>query len=174
MIGRNHKVVPLRKSSKLLARKPWVRGVNDSDMRWLFAAYKLGMWRDMISSDLSAQAFEEKALEIMAAASCEWIIDAPGADGMRPVAIILGKNLGTGIEPFVDWFPWATNRNQMEATAVFLKEISKQFKIFVFAAADAVPFWTRFVRYGMVRRGCKVVDYFSRGEYAMLFYTTNP
>ena len=172
MIGRSHNVVPLRKSSKLLARKPWVRGVNDSDMRWLFAADRLGMWRDMISGDLSAQAFEEKALEIIAAAPSEGIIDAPGSDGMRPVAIILGQRLGTGIEPFVDWFPWATNRNQMEATAVFLKEISKQVKIFVFAAEDAIKFWSLFKRYGMVRQGCKVIDYFSRGEHAMLYYTT--
>lgn len=174
MMSRNHNVIVLRKSSKLLTRKPWIRNVNDSDMRWLFAAYQLGMWRDVLSGDLPAKGFADKIMEIIAAAPYEWIVEAPGTDGVRPVALILGKKLGTGIEPFVEWFPWATNRNQMEATAVFLKEVSKQFKIFVFAAEHALPFWTRFVRYGMVRRGCKVIDYFSRGEHAMLFYTTKP
>ena len=164
----------LRKSSTLLARKPRVRRGQDSDMRWLWAAYKSGIWREMMSGDLSAQGFEEKARELIDSALYDWILEAPGNDGLRPVGIILAQKLGTGIEPFVEWFPWATNRNQLEATAVFLKEISKQFKIFVFAAEDATRFWTLFKHYGMVRQGCKVVDYFSRGENAMFFYTTGP
>ena len=61
----------------------------------------------------------------------------------------------------------------MKATGVFLKESSEQVMIFVFAEEGATKFWNRFVQYGMVRRGCKVIDYFSRGEHAMLFYTVN-
>ena len=142
-------------------------------MRWLWAAYKLGMWRENLPGNLSQQAFEERAMEIIASTPYDWIVDAPGDDGLRPVGLFLGQNVGTGIEPFVEWFPWATNRNQMEATAVFLKEISKQFKIFIFAAEDAAKFWSHFKHRGMVRQGCKVIDYFSRGEHAMLFYTVN-
>ena len=132
------------------------------------------MWRESLSGNLSQEGFEERILEIISAAPYDWILEAQGDDGIHPVGIILGQKLGTGIEPFVQWFPWATNRNQMEATAVFLKEISKQFRIFVFAEEDATKFWNRFVQYGMVRRGCKVIDYFSRGEHAMFFYTTGP
>ena len=161
-----------RKISKLLARKPWIRRVNDSDMRWLWAAYRQGIWRDIMSGDLTAQAFEEKARELINSAPHNWIIDAPGTDGLHPVGIILGQNLGKGIEPFVTWFPWATNRNQLEAAAVFLRAISKQFSIFVFAAEDAIRFWTLLKHYGLVRQGCKVKDYFSPGEHAMFYYAT--
>ena len=164
----------------LLKRKPRVRLTGDSDMRWLWAAYQMGMWRDELSGHLSQDAFEERFLELAAEATYDWIVEAPGDDGLQPVGIVLGQRVVTGkdvqfevIEPFVEWFPWATNRNQLEATAVFLKEISKQVKIFVFAPEDAVSFWNRFVQSGLVRRGCKVIDYFSHGNHAMLFYTVN-
>ena len=168
------------KQRDFLKRKPRVRQTLDSDMRWLWAAYEMGMWREKLSGHLSQDGFEEKFLEIASMVSHDWIVEAQGNDGLQPVGLVLGQKVITSvendcevIEPFVEWFPWATNRNQLEATAVFLKEISKQFKIFVFAAEDAVPFWNRFVRYGLVKRGCKVVDYFSRGEHAMLFYTVS-
>ena len=143
----------------------------DSDMRWLWAAYQQGMWRDVMSGNLSPQGFEEKALEFIASSPYEWIVEAQGDDGARPVCIFLAQPVGVGIEPMVQWFPWATPRNKVEAIAVFLKEISKQMKIFIFACDEKVRFWERMVPYGLVRRGCKVVDYFARGENAMMFYT---
>ena len=149
-------------------------------MRWLWAAYKSGMWRDELSGHLSQDGFVEKFYELAGKAKYDWILEALGDDGLQPVGLILGHKVFTSddvdkeiIEPFVEWFPWATSRNQMEATAVFLKEISKQLKIFVFAEENATRFWNLFVRLGMVRRGCKVIDYFSRGEHAMLYYTVS-
>jgi len=164
----------------LLKRKPRVRQTLDSDMRWLWAAYEMGMWRDELSGHLSQAGFEEKFLEMAGDVAYDWILEAQGSDGLQPVGLVLGQRVMASaeadheiIEPFVQWFPWATNRNQLEATAVFLKEISKNVKIFVFAAEDAVLFWNRFVQSGLVKRGCKVIDYFSRGEHAMLFYTVH-
>ena len=145
----------------------------DSDWRWLWAAYGMGMWREMMSGNLNREGFEERMLEIMGAVPYDWILEAQSGDGLRPVGLILGKEVGNGVEPFVEWFPWATSRNQIEATAAYLKEVSKQLKIFVFAEESANRFWSHFVHYGLVRRGCKVIDYFSRGEHAMMFYTVS-
>ncbi len=149
-------------------------------MRWLWAAYDMGMWREQLSGGLSQNAFEEKFLELAGGVSYDWILEAQGSDGLRPVGLILAQRVVTGkdvdrvvIEPFVEWFPWATPRNQIEATAAFLKYISKDLKIFVFAPEEATKFWTLFKRYGLVKQGCKVIDYFSRGEHAMLFYTVS-
>src|SRR3990167_4201454 len=36
------------KQRDLLRRKPRVRQTLDSDMRWLWAAYQLGMWRELM------------------------------------------------------------------------------------------------------------------------------
>ncbi len=170
------------KQRDLLKRKPRVRLTGDSDGRWLWAAYQMGMWREKFSGNLSQDAFEEKFLELALTdgVSYAWMLDAQGKDGLQPVGLILGQQVLTGknvdreiIEPFVEWFPWATPRNQVEATAAFLKYISREIKIFVFAPEDAIRFWNLFVRFGMVRRGCKMIDYFSRGEHAMLYYTVN-
>jgi hypothetical protein len=140
-------------------------------MRWLWAAYQLGMWRDLMDSGLTQPAFADRALEVIAAASYDWMLEAKGEEGVRPVALILANKVGRGLEPYVEWFPWASARNKLECTAVFLKEIAKQHKIFVFAEEKSEGFWVKFIRYGMIRRGCKVLDYFSRGEHAMLYYT---
>src|SRR3990167_4406600 len=121
------------KQRDLLKRKPRVRQTLDSDMRWLWAAYQLGMWRELMDSGLTQPAFTDRALEVIAAASYDWMLEAKGEEGVRPVALILANKVGRGLEPYVEWFPWATARNKLEATAVFLKEIAKQHKIFVFA-----------------------------------------
>jgi hypothetical protein len=120
---------------------------------------------------LTQPAFSEKMTELIAMAEHDWILEALGESGVRPVGLILASNVGRGIEPYVQWFPWATPRNKLEATAVFLREVSKRLKIFVFAEESAQAFWTKFIHYGLIRRGCKVIDYFSRGEHAMLYYT---
>ena len=140
-------------------------------MRWMWAAYQSGMWRDVMAGNLSPQGFEERALEFIGDYADEWIVEAQGDDGLRPVCLFLAQPVGIGIEPAVQWFPWATRRNKLEAIAVFLKEISKQVKIFIFASDEKVEFWSSMVPYGLVRRGCKVVDYFARGKNAMMFYT---
>lgn len=131
----------------------------------------MGTWREIMDAELPQKAFAEKMLEMIASCPYDWILEAKGKEGIRPVGLVLGQNVGRGIEPFVEWFPWATKRNQIEAAAAFLKEISPRFKIFVFADEPEDKFWGRFVRRGMIRRGCKVVDYFSRGEHALMFYT---
>ena len=131
------------------------------------------MWRDVMAGNLTPQGFEEKALEFLASYSYDWIVEAQGPDGVRPVCIFLAQNVGNGIEPFVQWLPWATRRNRVEAISVFLKEISKQTKIFIFASDDKLKFWSRMVPYGLVRRGCKVIDYFAKGTHAMMFYTVS-
>lgn len=145
-------------------------------MRYLWAAYQLGAWRDLMDVNLSQDVFTDRMLEVIGSASYDWILEARGEEGNRPVGLILGTSLASGraIEPFVQWFPWATTRNQMEGTAAFLREVSRRFKVFVFAEEASSDFWARFIHYGLIRRGCKVIDHFARGEHAMMFYTVGP
>lgn len=143
-------------------------------MRWLWASYQMGAWADGINANLSQAAFAEKMIELIGMAAHDWMLEARNEGGMRPVGIILASNFGRGIEPFVQWFPWATPRNKIETTAMFLREVSSRFKIFVCAEESALKFWGAFTSYGLIRRGCKVLDYFSKGEHAMMFYTVGP
>lgn len=145
-------------------------------MRWLWAAYRMGLWRELMDVGLTQSAFSDRMTEIISTANYDWIMEARGEEGNRPVGLIMATSLANGraIEPFVEWFPWATTRNQVEATAVFLKVVSKRFKIFVFAHESAGPFWEKFIRHRMIRRGCKVIDHFARGEHATMYYTIGP
>lgn len=113
-------------------------------------------------------------MEVIASAPYDWVLEAKGSEGVRPVGLVLGFVAGRSVEPSIEWFPWATTRNQVEATAAFIKEISKIHKIMVFASEDVSKFWAKFTQYRMIRRGCKVIDYFGRGHHAMMFYTTGP
>lgn len=164
------------KRPNLLSRKPIVRQMTVSDMRWLWAAYKLGAFRELTDSGLSQDGFMELFAEILEEAEFDWMLESRGKEGPRPVGFILGTPMaaGRGIEPFVFWFPWATTRNQLEAAAAFLKVVSRYVKIFVFAEESSAKFWNKLIHRGLIRRGCKVIDYFSRGEHAMLYYTNGP
>lgn len=159
-----------------MVRKPRVRRVVDSDMRWLWAAYRKGMWPELFHKGLTQNAFVEKMTEVIGSVQYEWIIDAKGVDGTRPVGLILADSRAAGraIEPHVDWFPWATSRNCMEGSAAFLKHIGKRHKIFIYSDEPSIPFWERMIRYGILRRGCKIVDYFAMGEHTVFFYTAGP
>lgn len=143
-------------------------------MAWFWAAYQKGAWRELIDTGLPQSLFRERILEILATAPYDWVLEAKGDEGIRPVGVVLGFIVGRAVEPGIVWFPWATTRNQIEAAAAFLRDVSKVHKIMVFAKEPAMKFWDKFTQRRMIRRGCKVIDYFSPREHAMLYYTTGP
>lgn len=143
-------------------------------MAWFWAAYQMGGWRDVMDGNLPQSMFRDRVMEVMAEARYDWVLEAKGEDGVRPVALVLGFVVGRGVEPGIEWFPWATARNQIEATAAFLRDVPKVHKVMVFAEDKAVRFWGKFCQYRMIRRGCKILDYFATGEHAMLYYTPGP
>ena len=150
--------------------------VMDSDMRWFWAAYRRGWLRELIDEGLSKDGFAERMIEIIGAVDYDWIIEARGTEGIRPVGLVLAHSFPDGriVVPHVDWFPWATSRNIMEGSAVYLREVNKRFKIFIYSDEQSEPFWHRMVQYRILRRGCKVIDHFSRGDFSMFYYTRGP
>lgn len=148
----------------------------DSDIRWLWAAYKMDTWSGRIFDGLNADAFTEDVVSIVSSADVAHVIEAPSERGLQPVGIVLGRVFGKGrcLEPHVDWFPWATARNRMEASAHYLKHVGRQFKVFLFIEQEHLNFWERIYEYRVLTRGCKVLDYFGPGEHAMMFYTQGP
>lgn len=157
----------------ILKRKPRVRQLRDSDWRFMWAGYEMGMWRDNIPMNLPFSAFQEIMLELLGEAVSDWIVESRFQEGIAPIGFFIAQSRGEAIEPYVEWFPWATARNKIECAVAFLKEVSKQQKLIIFSREDYAGFWSRMVQYGVARRGCKVIDYFSRGEHALMFYTVN-
>ena len=145
-------------------------------MGWLWAAYKKGLWTDMLPENASKDNFEDCVVDILSKVDLDWIFEVHTQDGMRPVGIV-GADFrfeGHAIEPHVDWFPWATPRNKIESIVNFLTEIGKQYKIFVYSTAVDLPFWERIHKYKVLVKGCKITDCCGRGEDAMMYYTPGP
>jgi len=134
------------------------------------------MWRDMIDDELTQAAFVERMVEIISGAAYDWIIEARGNEGIRPIGLVLANVMlaGRGIDPHVDWFPWATARNKFEGSAAFLREVHKQHKIFIFSDKESKPFWTRMCQYRILCKGCNVRDCYVRGETSTMYYTVGP
>ena len=143
-------------------------------MPWLWAAYRMGAYADVLPEGLDDDMFTDTALDIIESADHGFIIEAPGDKGLQPVGIVLGTEFGKSrcLEPHVDWFPWATPRNKMEGAAAFLRQVKHRFKIFLFIDDDGLEFYDRISKFRLVTRGCKVIDHYGPGKHAMMYYTT--
>lgn len=148
-----------------------VRPITDSDVRFLYAAYKEGGFADLIMPDLPPQTFQDRIEALLGSVEYDWVLETD-----KPIGLVMGRAIaaGRGVEVQVDWMPWASTRNKLEGSAVFFREISKHLKIFIFADEESEPFWRRFCQYRMLRNGCRVLNHFAGGRHAQLFYTTGP
>lgn len=164
---------PSRSADTLLKRGARVRPLGSADMAWLWAAYQMGGYKEILPTGLGDDAFTDTVLDLIEQMDMAWIIDAPNAKGMQPVGLVLGRFFsgGRALEPHVDWFPWATARNKLEGAAQFLRQVSRQYKIFLFIREEELPFYERVCKYRVMTRGCKINDHFAPGRWAMMFYT---
>ena len=136
----------------------------------------MGMWRELMDDGLSREGFYETMKDVISFADYDWVLHAWGNEGNRPVGLALARSFGAGraIEPHIDWFPWATSRNKVEIVAAFIKQIGRSFKIFIFSPEETAHFWAWFAKRRMLMKGGQVIDFFSVGEHARLFYTRGP
>ena len=56
----------------------------------------MGGWRDVMDEGLTQAAFSEKMTELIAMAEHDWILEALGESGIRPVGLILASNVARG------------------------------------------------------------------------------
>lgn len=144
----------------------------------MWAAYRLGAFSRAIDRDLSKQEFTEVFLQLMGIWDHEWVLHAPNdqsPDGeIIPVGIMIGYGKDKIIEPHVEWFPWASDRNKLEGMLAFFSEVSKEYKLFAYILPENQNFFVRLCRYGVLTSGCKILDYFGKGEHVYFFYTRGP
>lgn len=150
--------------------------MEESDMRWLWAAYKMGAWEGQIYAGLDEELFTEDIICKIKNADFAWTVECTSERGLQPSGIIVGTSFGRGrcVEPHMDWFPWATPRNRLEGMACFLRTVGRQLKIFAFIDQENLPFYERIYEYRLLTRGCKVLDHYGPGEHAIMFYTMGP
>lgn len=82
-----------------------------------------------------------------------FILEAPGERGLMPVGFVLTTR---DIEqphvlyPHVEWFPWASMRNRLEAAVSFIQGMRKEFLLIVRARERDAPFFEHLTRYGFM------------------------
>lgn len=140
-------------------------------MGFFWAAYEDGTFSDVLVRDLTPLAFQNAMAEMIGSIHYDWVVELD-----RPIGLFLGNAMaaGRGAEVQVDWMPWATPRDKLEATAVFLREVPKQLKVFIFSSQEHDAFFARLSRYRLLRNGCKVLNYFGAGKDATMYYTVPP
>ncbi len=148
----------------------------DHDLRWLWAAYQMGTWHDVLAEGLSQKEFHNMVAELLGALDRDWIAEIPTANGMRPIALItaLDRFSGHGIEPHIDWFPWASTRNKLETSVQFLLEIGRFVKIHLYIAEADAALWHRVWEYKVIKNGCKISDCYGAGKHAIYYNTPGP
>lgn len=127
----------------------------------------------MLLKDMPALTFGQAMDAYIGSVSFDWVVEV----GQQPVALFLGNSIaaGRGAEIQVDWMPWATPRNRLEATAAFIKFASQQHKLFLYAdVGDDRLFALLASRYRMLRKGCKIINYHGGGRDAMFYYSPGP
>lgn len=152
--------------------------MHEDDFPWLWAAYRMGAFREAIEDGLTKEEFTERFLQLMEYLDDERVLHAPNdnapTDEPVPVGLVVIHGKGKVIEPHVEWLPWATKRNKLETMLAFLREIGKTRKVFAFVSPDARPFYLQMCRYGVLTSGCKILDYFGKGKHVYFFYTRGP
>ena len=150
-----------------------MRWTRDADLAFLWAAYRKGAFNDVLLPDLPVQNFKEAVMDMMASVDLNWVVTI----GDDLVGLFMARIVGHGhaIEPQVDWMPWASKRQQLEATFAFLSMVSREWKVLVYSAEKDAPFYGRLAtKYRILRKGCKIVNYFGGGDDAMLYYSPGP
>lgn len=124
-------------------------------------------------ADMPPVTFKAAMTEMIASVDYDWIIECD----RQPVALVLGASVaaGRGVDLQVDWLPWATARQHLEGAASFIVHASKQLKLFIYADSRSEPLFARLAtRYRMLRKGCRITNYYGGGEDAMFFYSPGP
>lgn len=134
------------------------------------------MWKDLFVDDCPREEFQNAVLRWFETVDLDWVLEAEYEGKVRPVGMALAdyRAYGRGIEPHVEWFPWSTPRIRFECAANFLRNIRKEYKVFIYSTTEDRPFWDRLHKHRLITKGCKIADFYQPGEDAMFYYTQGP
>lgn len=110
------------------------------------------MWHDLLGSELDQDAFREFLYSTARGVTDAYVIYAPTPDGNIPVALGSFVERPKWIEPHMDFFPWASDRNKLETGVKLVLELRKKKPLFM-AVPRKFQRWTdQMLKYGVMRR----------------------
>lgn len=150
--------LPRRRALKRGARV--VQFKEPEHLRYLWAAYRKG-WRAHFSPDLDAGEFAERALalvlKVYEGGGEVFVLEGESVLGRMPVGIVtmvyaIRPNQTPRAEPHIDWFPWATARNKLEAMLRLVLEVNRNFLLVTTVRQGDERLPRHLIRYGAVRQ----------------------
>jgi hypothetical protein len=145
------------KLKRTLKRGGHYRLVEDKDARWLYAAYRKGVFSE-IERDLSPQDFLEEFIVKTSNADKIYLIVGKTKRGEIPIGVLffVERNI---VDLHVEWFPWASSRNIIESSARVLQDLKKDYNI-VITIKDNRDHFILLCRYGLLRSVGKIHNYY--------------
>lgn len=83
-----------------------------------------------------------------------FILEAVGEKGMMPVgfvAVTADGEIPHVVYPHVEWFPWATVRNRIEAAIGFINALRRDFLLLIRVKQDVAKFYEHITKYGILQ-----------------------
>lgn len=166
---------PIEKRERLFKRsRPFIRPLSiydgqryHKDIGILWAAHQKKSFY-MIPASANQQEFA-KAIEGMTELAELFMAedDNTGYKGSGPVAFIMSQHDGWRVEPHVEFFPWATNRNKLRVTVAFLQYLRYSRKIgvcIIRALEESLALFRKCETYGVLHYVGKVHGGDPRGD----------
>src|SRR5690348_5299645 len=138
--------------TKTLARNVTFRPIEDADVKYAWAAYRLGKLDDIgFQKGLDAAQFKSEFERfVLGNAHAAWTIITG-----KPVGFVLGTwgpFSAYMIISAIIWFPWATKRNIVEGAVSFFNWIRKEIPVMGFATDDHRPAYDMCCAHGIMSR----------------------
>lgn len=144
------------------------------DAMWLHAAYEMKSFGGFIPDGYDQETFDDGAKQLFGglagAEGCAYILEGYHSQKEKcvPVGVVVVRIFEEAIWPHVHWFSWATPRNKIEASVIFLQEMKKDAPIMILAEENSVRFFSHMARYGLLSKSKKLHKF--NGENRYLYY----
>lgn len=141
--------------------------MEDEDIRWLYAAYKLGGFKGL-PKDMTGAQFDEVVRKFLAMFSDAFLVY--GKAGGKPTGVVtIERGWNLSVETHAEWFPWASHREIVEAAAKFVADMRDKNTLLIFSEMKDKHFFEHLCRYSLMKRVGHVSPHFRNGETAVLF-----
>ena len=142
---------------RTLKRKPEFHKLEIKDLKYLWAAYKMGSFGEV--EDITQEEFRGNISNYIGLTDVTFTLIADTKNGKIPVGIFSGNFNGPIF--FIGsalWFKWASDRNKLESTVHALNELRKDYVVVMHNHMDDKKFYEVIAKHGVTRQVGRLFD----------------
>lgn len=120
--------------------------IDADHMPYLWAAYRMGVWDEVFKPNLTQEEFTNAVAQTSEVFNLMVIVSE------KPISLVSIKQDTVAVQPNIEWFPWASNRNKVEGVVkliLYLRDISP---VILWSKDESRKFFTHISKYGIMRR----------------------